>query len=454
MIFSVISSKALPENLRLDAEYFQPKYLEFYGLINNWDNLGDYVQPPINGDDIREYDESGDTFYLRTGEFDFEGLHLDKVVKIHKPQDVKVNIKLRDVLFTRKGNYGKSAVVNNEIANAVISSEIMLLRAKDNRLNPYYLTAFLNTRFGQIQIERNIHGVSNFSITQDDVVNLKIKILPHIVKKVENLLAESDHLKFSISKFYYEAEQELLERIEWQRIATNHQLNYTTTSKDIRTDERLDPEFYQPKFENLQKHLKKIGSVDLGKFCLMPNRGVQPTYEDGEVLVINSKHLGSTEIDIDNAEKTTRLFYDDENNEKARIKNLDVLMYSTGAYVGRTNAYLSEQRAIASNHVTIIRPDTTVCDPVYLALFLNSPAGLMQTDQRASGSAQREIYPQEIVCYQIFIPCNKNGKSDLMWQTKLAEKVISANKAKKGAKQKFEEAKQLMGKEIEQIILA
>jgi len=124
---------------------------------------------------------------------------------------------------------------------------------------------------------------------------------------------------------------------------------------------------------------------------------------------------------------------------------------STGAYVGRTNAYLEDAEAIGSNHISIIRPDTKICNPVYLALFLNSPAGLMQTDKRASGSAQREIYPQDIVKYDVFIP-EKNNKPDLEWQEKLAVKIIQAYEAKNQAKQKLQEAKELVEGEIGKLI--
>jgi restriction endonuclease S subunit len=388
-------------------------------------------------------------YYIRTGDIDFEGLHLDKIKRITNTSDLKIVVRKDDVLFTRKGNYGKSAVVSDEILNSAISSEIMLLRVKDKKLSPYFLHAFLGTTYGQTQIERNIHGVSNFSITQDDVSRIKIKLVPKIFSEIEDLIKLGNKQKFSIAQLYKEAEQELLERIEWDSMKMDNTLSYTKMSKDVIDNERLDPEFYQLKFENLEKHLKKIGAITLDKFCQIPIRGVQPHYEEnGDVLVINSKHLGRTEIDIDNAERTTEAFYANQINERARIEKLDVLMYSTGAYIGRTNSYLHDKKAIASNHVTIIRPDIKICDPVYLALYLNSSAGLMQTDQRASGSAQREIYSQEIAKYLIFIPHKKGGEPDLAWQKKLADKIIVANEARRSAKQKLLEAKSLIEQEI------
>ncbi len=336
---------------------------------------------------------------------------------------------------------------------ALLSTEYVVLRQK-GKVTPHLLIPYLLLSEIQFIFEHSQRGSEHPRLANKDILNLPLPdSLVRKAKEISNIVTSAIESFERSKKPYPEAEQELLERMEWEKVKTEHILNYTATSRYIMSDERFDPEFYQPKFENLEKHLKKIGAIPLGDFCPMPNRGVQPQYdENGDVLVINSKHLGTTEIDIDSAETTTEAFYTDEINKKTRIEKLDVLMYSTGAYVGRTNAYLNERKALASNHVTIIRPDTTVCDPIYLALFLNSLAGLMQTDQRASGSAQREIYPQEIVKYQVFIPRDKNGKPDLAWQKKLADKIISANEAKIFAKQKLQQSKELVETEIEKLI--
>lgn len=335
----------------------------------------------------------------------------------------------------------------------LLSTEYVVLRQK-GKISPHVLIPFFLLQEIQYIFEHSQRGSEHPRLANKDILNLPLP--DSLVRKAKEITTKVSAAVDSFEqsrKLYPEAEQELLERMEWDKLKADHVLNYAATSKDILSDERLDPEFYQPKFENLEKHLKAVGTMRLGDFCRMPSRGVQPQYEEsGSILIINSKHLGPMEIDIEGAEKTTTHFYDDEVNEKARIQRFDVLMYSTGAYIGRTNAYLNNEKAIASNHVTIIRPDVKVCDPIYLALFLNSPAGLMQTDQRASGSAQREIYPQEVVKYKVFTPRDKNGKSDLAWQKKLADKVIAANEAKKSAKQKIGEAKRLVEAEIGKLI--
>lgn len=327
----------------------------------------------------------------------------------------------------------------------LLSTEYIVLRRKENATPELLLPYFLLDEIQYI-LEKSQRGSNHPRLANKDILNLPLPKLLIQQSDQIRILIKAAIEKYDLSKkLYPEAEQELLQRMRLDKVDTNHVLDYSITSKDVFDNERFDPEFYQPKFNNLIKHLKKDRSVKLGNFCPMLNRGIQPSYDEyGEILVINSRHLGTTEIDIQNAEKTTTSFYNEENTEKARLRQFDVLMYSTGAYIGRTNTYLENQKGIASNHVTIIRPDKSVCNPIYLSLFLNSAAGLMQTDQRATGSTQREIYPQNIMKFEIFIPQNPNGKPDLKWQAKLADKLIQAYEAKKEAKQKLQKAKELV----------
>lgn len=72
----------------------------------------------------------------------------------------------------------------------------------------------------------------------------------------------------------------------------------------------------------------------------------------------------------------------------------------------------------------------------------------MQSEQFASGSAQRELYPNDLMQFSIYIPKSKNGSIDLDWQKKQADKVISVSNAKTEAQAKLEEAKRMVEEAI------
>jgi len=173
---------------------------------------------------------------------------------------------------------------------------------------------------------------------------------------------------------------------------------------------------------------------------------VQPEIaEAGTVLALDSKSIRPNGVEP-SGERVTQAFYDSGFAEKARVRKHDVLLNSTGRGTpGRAACYQLDAPAVCDNHVAILRPDTEVCLPRYLALFLNSPAGLTQSEQFQTGSSgQLEIYPQHIRPFLVFLPRTKSGKIDIAWQQSLADKIEAAIRAREEAKTKLAEAKRLV----------
>ncbi|MCW8966729.1 MAG: hypothetical protein OQK82_08615, partial [Candidatus Pacearchaeota archaeon] len=97
-------------------------------------------------------------------------------------------------------------------------------------------------------------------------------------------------------------------------------------------------------------------------------------------------------MDYGNFEKTLPNFW--SVNPNSQVKKSDILIYTTGANIGRTNVYYSEEKALASNHVNILRLPSE--NPYYVGFVLNNKVGRMQTDKFSTGSAQAELYPKDI----------------------------------------------------------
>jgi type I restriction enzyme M protein len=188
---------------RLDAEYFQPKY---YRILDAMDRsgfqstiLGSIIEPIRNGFDFREFSEEG-TPYIRVGDIRNGKIDVRGAVRVRiKAEEVKKNVRLSvgDLLFTRKGSYGNAAVVRDGAEQAIISSEIMLLRIRPeyrNQVDPDYLALFLNSSVGFEQIERRVHGVAFYSISQQDLSGVCI-LFPSLEEQ-----RELAHLVFQSQK--------------------------------------------------------------------------------------------------------------------------------------------------------------------------------------------------------------------------------------------------------------
>lgn len=358
-----------------------------------------------------------------------------------------------DLAVSRLRYYLKEfAILPSKEIPQLLSTEYVLIRSKGN-ISTSLLLPFLLIKEVQYIFECSQRGSNHPRLANKDILKLPLPNKLVELDKSFTSIVKNILLKFKNScKLYPEAEQELLKRMQWDKIDKKHILDYSTTSKKIFESERVDPEFYQPKFENLINHLKKIGSMKIVQICNFVNHGIQPPYFDnGNILVITQKEMTPTFLEKDSIKDfTNENFY--KQNSDFQLREKDVLLYSVGAYIGRCNILLEKIKAMAGSFITVLRADNTHILPEYLSLFLNSQSGIMQAKQHMRGTAQHYLYPRDIRKIEVFIPKNKNDKPDLKWQKKLADKVIQAYNAKKEAKQKLQEAKNLVGKEIEELL--
>lgn len=315
-----------------------------------------------------------------------------------------------------------------------------------------YLSAVLQSRIGQIQFERWQRGSSGqIEIYPEDILRILIPSLPHLQNKISLLWRDAVELVQRAKNFYPEAEQELLERLGWEKLQKQKpELYFVEGTAELDRMARVDAEHFQPKFQRLRKHLLNQGAAQLGSVCASIAKGTQPSsyIEDGEVVVVKSKNVFGQGIDFDNCERTTMDAYADI---PARLASGDVVINATGfGTLGRA-AFIPvrDEKIVASVDLVILRLQQKVL-PEYAALFLSSPAGLAQSEMFQTGSSgQLHLYPQHIKEFLIYLPRNCDGSIDLAWQKKLADKVVGASQAKQQAQEKLAQAKKLVEEAIE-----
>jgi hypothetical protein len=446
-IVPFISEIQLKESLtwgRMDAEFFQPHYRQLSAELAAHPRLGELAPTILHPAEIkRVYADNGVPYLLAQY---IKPLLLDCPNPARIPREsaqriAQNRLQVGDVVMTRTGaNYGDCAVYLGEPPEFIASADCLVIRPVE--VSGEYLAVWLNTKQGRALVNRGAYGASQPHIAPYYLRTLPVPRLGELEDEVSALVREA-YADFARSQTLYpEAESELLAHLGWDTVDVRHVFAYETSLSAVRHAQRADAEHFQPKYERLIRHLERTKRARrLGDFCPEIWRGVQPRYEDDEVLVINSRHLGPMQIDLANTERDSRAFYDSPDAEKGRLRQFDVLLYSTGAHIGRTNVYLATYPALASNHVTIIRPDSKVCNPIYLALFLNSPAGLLQAEQRATGSAQREIYPSDIAEFVIYLP-----NTDI--QDAIVAKVQQAARVEDDALTKLTKAKQMVEKAV------
>ncbi|MBB1125138.1 type I restriction enzyme HsdR N-terminal domain-containing protein [Thiospirillum jenense] len=384
----------------------------------------------------------GDFHYIEIGGIGSDGsITSECVLQCEAPSRATQMVKQDDVITSSVRPIRRiTALIDEKQHHFVCSSGFIVLKSKT--IAPELLFIYLRTE--QICKLMDLHTTASMypAISEADLLRLPI---PKFSKTFEALIVEkvkhANQLRDAALKQNTQAESTLLAALGLNHWQPPDALTYTRNSQEVFAAGRWDAECYQPKYEDIKircfenaEYVKRIKEIQLHN-----SRGLQPEYvENGELNVINSGHILEHGLDYKNFEKTSSDNWDSK--AKARVQKHDILIYTTGANIGRTQVYLSDERALASNHVNILRIENE--NPVYVAFVLNSKIGRLQTEQLSAGSAQQELYPKDIDSFYVpFI--------DAASQTQIADLIKQSFALKSQSEQLLESAKRAVEIAIE-----
>jgi hypothetical protein len=389
--WSLINLSTIKQTWRYDAEYWHPVHIENeqriakagerYGIKSVYDLVKQITGSAFYPSFVGYYSDTGIPFIRVADLGDFflkeEGMvRIDPRIIAQYRQVSKIGE--GDIVIAKGGSIGGVCVVQSGMGECAVCRDVIALETDPKRVDSFYLVAFLRSQFGQLQFERYKSQQVQAHLTFPAAGNVKVVVPPRadqmaVSRLIQNALVERKRSE----TLYAEAEALLLAELGLDDLDLSHQPTYTRSSSQAWAAGRLDAEYFQPKHQHVINAIQRTGQwVVLDNIVTWCRRGAQPIYvENGPVKVVNTRHLGSKLLSED-LEATSEEYW--AAHEEAHLCPNDVLLYSTGAYIGRTNYYPFTKRAIGSNHVTIIRTKNT-CNPVFLALFLNTLPGLSAT---------------------------------------------------------------------------
>lgn len=449
-VWSVVNKSDLQREGRIDAEYYQPYFLDIAKKIRSHKSvlsIGRISDSVVNGVEIRTYCEKGIP-YLRVG--DIRSLFIDVDNAVHIDQKLAsqvtkdVELQQGDLLIARSGSIGQFTITTPDLEGTVISSHLMRVRLK-KEFNPYYVVAFLNSKFGVAQLLRRNNGAVVPEINQPALRTIEIVLLDKKIQKdIENNIRLAYSKKQEVKKLYAEAESLLLKELGINNLDLSHRLSYTTTISAIRDANRFDAEYFQPKYLNVLKAVKKSGfRVEQLSRLIYPIKNgfdYRGYSEDGHPYI----RVGDIKKDVVDWENAARVnISPDEMTKDVRLKADDVLFTRKGTY-GHAGVVTAESKdAIISSEIMLLRlrKDSGVL-PRYLSLLLNSDLGYYQVDRESHGAQNYSITQEALGRLKIIIPPEKI-------QHKIVIKVEESLQARSDAKKLLSNAKQRIEELIE-----
>ncbi len=428
---------------RLDAEYYKPEYLNIDKLLAKGLPLGDISKTfdlQSNGsfkqiftilndgnDKNIPYIRSGNVgnFFIKKNDLSFISSEAHNKLK-------KTHTKLGDILMARKGKIGGATIITKDDGNYNSNDNVTNIKIIEG-INPFYVTTFLNCKYGLNQVFRQATGNVQPWLSMKQVRGLKI-VLPNelLQLKIEEIIKKANLANKKSEQEYKSAELIFLKEIGLDKhIASKLSVSVRNLSECLR-DDRFDAEYWQPEYDAMEKAVSKVIQKELGEIVSVL-KGVEVGSEaydpEGKPFIRVSDF---SIYGIEDVEKKISPELYEELKDKYTPKKGDVLFTKDGT-IGLSYALHEEKVGILSGAFLRLKP-TIKINTDYLALVLNSLYCKTQIERMSGGAIIAHLKPDS--AKKIKIPLLSDAK-----QAEIAEKVSTAFRMRKEVKELLEKAK-------------
>jgi len=289
---------------------------------------------------------------------------------------------------------------------ATVDNHVTILRCRGNALSPGFLTAFLNSAYGKAWSEWGTTGstrlleLSPSRVRRIAVPRPDILIQTFVGQKIELALRSRSAALGSRQTAY----RRLSQSWSWEDGALKVQRESARTAHVVeaqRLADRLDAEFYKPRFLALDAWLDGHDCWIMADLAESPVKGVQPEYDsNGTVPALTVTHVDPFVLNRDGASG----FVSESwltTNPRARVEAGKLLVTVTGPPLGECVVVEPYHLpAVINSHVSHVSPTSSFPCPNLLAGMLNSPLGQLQTTRHSKGVRQRELYPSDFMRFR------------------------------------------------------
>lgn len=166
--------------------------------------------------------EDGDVYFLNIKDIQEKRIQYEGADKVRSTNSVckgKYRIQKDDILITSKGTALKLAIVEDYSPEAYISGNLTLIRVNPEKYHPYVLFEYLNSRQGQISLERiqsgtTIRILSNTSLQKLKIPEYHLEKMREIGKELKENQTVFYREKYMLEKQYENKRKHLLKELE------------------------------------------------------------------------------------------------------------------------------------------------------------------------------------------------------------------------------------------------
>jgi len=320
---------------RLDAHFFDPEYFETIKKIRTIgrnrrimvENLRDLLRKSktaITGGATPTgavYVTEGVPFLriqnIREHRIDFEKAKLIPRI-IHEKDLKRSQLKPHDVILTITGSYGMSAVVPENMIEANINQHLVKLEIYEDKIHPVYLSFFLNSELGRIQMDREVTGGTRPALDYPAIKSLFV-VYPKDTDVQEKIIEKCHPI---VQQAYGNLKKRETLKKNLDKIITDN-LNMNLPKEferkcfvcDISDWNRLDALSKSPYLRKLRKIIKNRKHEELGNLISVSTKEETPIMDFHKVIDIRKIEEKTGEFEIietDNLDSAKMIIHGDE----------------------------------------------------------------------------------------------------------------------------------------------
>ena len=449
-VWSETSFREVIDSTRIDADYYDPKYIYLNTILSWGAPLKEYVLSLVHPAEFtRQYSNEGRRV-IRTQnvrplciEYDSNVVFLDESIASGITRN---HLKDEDILITRTGaNFGQCSIFYSNSQPSIATSHTLILRTNDG-IDPAYLALFLNTRHGRLLIDRGMYGSSQPEIAPKYLSRIPIPRFPALIEtNLAKNVRKAYLLRKEASETYKQA-QELLESelgLDKLRFDTpvGHTTRYGITSlSDIFEAGRNDAQCFAHEAIFYENWLLANANCDrLSTLLLNTAKGRQQVdVKRSSTNYCSIKHISGREI-VGASQANPA-------SGTPSAKKNDLLLAITGATIGKIGIVNRYDELVFSGDLLRLRSNTGI-NSMYLLFILDHQIGQIQFNRWINGSTNGHLAPKDVG--RILIPRLKSDKED-----KIATLVAKALERRLESENLLDQAKSRVEQLIEEATLS
>lgn len=384
------------KDFRIDSEFHHKPPVQNPNY--NYVDVGDHLTLVQYGISIGMNEEGEGTKIYRMNEIHnmLCDIEVSKFADISSTEIKAFKLTDRDILFNRTNSFdfvGRTGLFrsfSNE--SFVFASYLVRVRTDESKILPEYLVAFLNSSLGIWDIKRRARiSINQSNVNAQELAAVKIPLLSlKFQSRLKELFEQAHQDRLKAIQIYQQAEDLLLSELglkNWQ--PTDENIAIKSFSASFGMSGRLDAEYYQPFYEEVEQKIKSREFVLVQDICSHINYGSVPTSpysENGEgIPYIKGLNIKKTEILTDSLD---RIVNTEKLSSKFFTKKGDIIISQMGT-VGNCGVVGDEQVGwiFASFTIRIRIKNQKLFNPHFVAFYIEKvakPYYLMRNIAQAS----------------------------------------------------------------------